>query len=58
MIDPKFKFKDATVEDWHLFSAHLESSLKEDFPDKGSYDEFEDKQTFFHEKINIFHISR
>ena len=52
MIDPKFKFRGATEEDWRLFQAHLESLLKEKHPESGTYDEFEQKQEFFHAKIN------
>ena len=52
MIDPQFKFRGASEMDYRLFQAHLESLLQEDHPETGTYDEFEEKQKFFHEKIN------
>ena len=52
MIEPQFKFRSATEQDFQLFRAHLDSLLQEEFPETGSYDDFEKKQEFFHEKIN------
>ena len=52
VVEPKFKFRAAKESDWFAFRNKLEEKLENSFPREGSYEEFENKNEFFYQKIN------